>query len=85
MNISIEMSLYPLDDNFLSIIKDIVKRLNSAENIVCKTNTMSTQIFGECNIVMQLLNEIVQYSFTTYGRQVFIVKILNGDVRPENG
>lgn len=83
MKISLEISLYPLDDKFLLIIKDIVKRLNAESRVTCITNTMSTQVFGEFEPVMQLLNETVKYSFETYGRQVFIAKILNSDVTPK--
>ena len=84
MNISIELSLYPLDDQFLSIIQDIVKRLNDDQRVECFTNTMSTQIFGEMDNAMSVLKEIVSYSFQQYGKQVFVAKILNSDVRPEN-
>ena len=82
MNISIELSLYPLDDQFLSIIEDIVQRLNDDERVDCYTNTMSTQIFGEMNNAMAVLKDIVSYSFEHYGKQVFVAKILNSDVRP---
>ncbi|WP_196139238.1 YkoF family thiamine/hydroxymethylpyrimidine-binding protein [Aliikangiella sp. G2MR2-5] len=82
MKISVELSLYPLDDDFLTIIKDIVKRLNDDQRIECITNTMSTQIFGEFDSVMAVVNNIVKYSFETYGKQVFIAKFLNSDVAP---
>ncbi|TQV85571.1 YkoF family thiamine/hydroxymethylpyrimidine-binding protein [Aliikangiella coralliicola] len=82
MKISLELSLYPLDDNFLNIIKDIVERLNANESVTCITNSMSTQIFGEYDDVMTLLNQTVRYSFETYGKQVFVAKFLNSDVAP---
>ena len=87
MKISLEISLYPLDSNFLVIIQDIVELLNAEPEITCLTNTMSTQVFGEFDVVMKLLNNIVRYSFETYGKQVFVTKILNSDVNPnqENG
>ena len=83
MKISIELSLYPLDNNFLSIIQDIVKRLNDDQRVNCYTNTMSTQIFGELDETMAVLKEIVSYSFEQYGKQVFVAKILNSDVEPQ--
>ncbi|MBV1911358.1 MAG: thiamine-binding protein [Kangiellaceae bacterium] len=83
MKISVELSLYPLDDDFLSIIQDIVKRLNDDSRVNCYTNTMSTQIFGELNDTMTVLTEIIGYSFKQYGKQVFVAKILNSDVEPE--
>jgi len=82
MKISLEISLYPLDNNFLPIIQDIVSRLNQDTRIKCYTNTMSTQIFGEMKDVMAVLSETVEYSFNTYGKQVFVAKFLNSDVEP---
>jgi uncharacterized protein YqgV (UPF0045/DUF77 family) len=83
MKISLEISLYPLTEDFLTVIKDIVDRLNANEQVICITNTMSTQVFGEFDNVMSLLNDTVKYSFETYGEQVFVAKFLNSDVRPE--
>lgn len=83
MKVSVEISLYPLDDQFLPIIKDIVARLNSSSKVITVTNTMSTQIFGEFDDVMQLVNDTIQYSFETYHRQVFVAKFLNSDVCPK--
>lgn len=82
MKISLEISLYPLDSNFLSIIQDIVERLNKDKRIKCYTNTMSTQVFGEFDEVMDVLKETVAYSFNEYGKQVFVAKFLNSDVEP---
>lgn len=82
MKISVEISLYPLDDNFLTIIKDIVARLNQESAVICQTNNMSTQIFGEFEAVMALLTQTLQYSFATYGKQVFVAKFLNSDLSP---
>lgn len=84
MIISLEISLYPLDDDFLNIITDIVEKLNSDNQVSVLTNTMSTQVFGEFEYVMSLLNQIVRYSFETYGKQVFVAKFLNSDLNPEN-
>lgn len=78
MKISVELSLYPLNDNYLNIIGDIVEKLNAAEDLEVVTNSMSTQIFGEYDKIMQLLNQTVKYSFDKYGKQVFVAKFLNG-------
>lgn len=83
MKISVELSLYPLDDQFLPIIQDIVERLMSDQRVEAIVNTMSTQIFGDFESVMAVVNETVEYSFKTYGKQVFVAKFLNSDVKPD--
>ena len=82
MKISVELSLYPLNSEFLPIIQDIVQKLNHNDKVVSLTNRMSTQLFGEFDDVMQVLNRCIRYSFETYGKQVFVAKFLNSDVRP---
>ena len=82
MKISVELSLYPLDDKFLPIIQDIVERLTGDKRVEAIVNTMSTQIFGDFESVMAVVNETVEYSFKTYGKQVFVAKFLNSDVKP---
>lgn len=83
MKISVELSLYPLDDKFLPIIQDIVERITSDKRVEAIVNTMSTQIFGDFESVMAVVNETVEYSFKTYGKQVFVAKFLNSDVKPD--
>lgn len=83
MKISVELSLYPLDDQFLPIIQDIVERLMGDQRVEAIVNTMSTQLFGDFESVMAVVNEIVEYSFKTYGKQVFVAKFLNSDVKPD--
>lgn len=83
MKISVELSLYPLDDKFLPIIQDIVERITGDKRVEAIVNTMSTQIFGDFESVMAVVNETVEYSFKTYGKQVFVAKFLNSDVKPD--
>ena len=83
MKISVELSLYPLDDKFLPIIQDIVERLTGDKRVEAIVNTMSTQIFGDFESVMAVVNETVEHSFKTYGKQVFVAKFLNSDVKPD--
>ena len=83
MNISAELSLYPLSEDYLAIIKDIVARLNTRDDLYCTTNSMSTQLFGSIDAVMSAIEDCLRYSFERYGKQVLVCKILNSDVRPD--
>ena len=43
---------------------------------------MSTEIFGEYDEVMKVLSDTMKWSFETYGKSVFVAKIMEGDRRP---
>ena len=82
MKISAEISLYPLDSEYLNIIKDTVERLNQDQRVSCYTNTMSSQIFGDFDDVMAVIKDTLEYSFNKYGKQVLVTKFLNSNLEP---
>lgn len=86
MNISVDISYYPLHDEFIPPIKDFIQRLNKNKKLIVKTNGMSTQVFGEYEDVMQTLTKEMKASFEL-PHSVFILKIVNADlnvVSPSN-
>ena len=80
MKISVEMSYYPLQPEFVTPIHDFIKRLNENENIKAVTNGMSTQIFGEYFDVMEILTNEIYKSFEN-PHSVFVMKIINADLQ----
>lgn len=82
MNLSVEISKYPLNENFIPPIKSFIDRLNAYENIKVITSTMSTQVFGEYDAVMDMLRTEMRYSYEHYGRAIFVCKFIDGDLRP---
>ena len=77
MRIAVDISLYPLDKNFLPPIQDVIERLNMHESLEVVTNPMSTQIRGESDVVMRALNQEIRVSFEQMPKGVFAIKILN--------
>ena len=55
MQISIELSLYPLNEKFISSIDDFINRLETYKIIEVRKNNMSTQLFGEFEVLMNIL------------------------------
>ena len=53
MQVACDISLYPLDPDFVPPIKNVIERLNRHAGLDISTNAMSTQIFGEYDAVMQ--------------------------------
>lgn len=79
MQTSVDISYYPLKDEFIPGILDFIARLNNYESIQCKTNGMSTQVFGEYFDVMNALTAEIHKSFDV-PHSVFILKIVNANL-----
>ena len=77
MRVAVDISLYPLDQDFIPPIKDVIARLNSHSAIDVVTNPMSTQIRGEYNDVMAALHKEIGTTFESLPKAVFAIKILN--------
>ena len=77
MRVAVDISLYPLADDFLPPIKDVIDRLNAESSVEVVTNAMSTQIRGEYDEVMAVLNREIKKTFDQYPKTVFAIKILN--------
>jgi len=79
MRTTIEISLYPLDSDYIPPIKDFIERLNRHADLTVTTNAMSTQIAGEHDRVFAILAEETKDSFAQPGRKVFVMKVLGGE------
>lgn len=82
MKVSLEISMYPLDKNFIPTIKNFIERLNQNEGVSITTNTMSTQVFGDYDVVMPIFAKELKMSFTEDKNIVVITKFFNGDLKP---
>lgn len=82
MQLSVEISKYPLANDYKAPIQAFIDRLAQQQGLHVITNTMSTQIFGEYDTVMQALQQCMRWSMQTYGKLVFVCKFIPGDLRP---
>lgn len=78
MILSAEITLYPLQDDYLPIIKATINKLNSFSNISIYTVPTATILIGEYDEVMDAIKETVKWSYESYGKCVFITKYLPG-------
>lgn len=82
MHLSVEISMYPLQDGYKPKIKDFLDDINArANDIEIRTSNMSTRIFGDFDAVNLLLNSAMKTSMEKYGKIVFVCKYLQGDAR----
>lgn len=80
MQIAVDISLYPLADEFLAPIRDVIDRLNTHSSLEVRTNPMSTQIRGEYAEVMNALQQEIKTTFKAVPKAVFAIRILNDPI-----
>lgn len=76
METCVDISLYPLKEDYRPLILDFIQQLHKAEDIRIETNSMGTQICGPYETVFAVLQEGIKRSFDQSGDQVFVLKIL---------
>ena len=78
MKTSIEISYYPLNENFKAPIKTFIEALKKNKNITVKPNSLSTHIFGEFDEVMSTVTKCIKDAFEL-PESIFVLKVLNMD------
>jgi uncharacterized protein YqgV (UPF0045/DUF77 family) len=76
MEIGIDISLYPLNADFIPPIEDFINRLNHDGRFKVITNSMSTQIFGRYEDLLDALTREMRVSFEAAAKAVFVLKVL---------
>lgn len=77
MKCSVEISMYPLDVNYIEPITFFIKRLKRHPFISLETNGMSTQVFGDYDNVMTAIQQEMKNSFLLHQKVVFNMKVVN--------
>ena len=77
---SLEISMYPLKNEYEPAIIQFIKNLRTYDNITVKTNGMSTQIFGEYQKIMNAINIEIESSFKKNKSIVFNMKLINSEL-----
>lgn len=78
MNVSVDISMYPLHKDFEKPIIAFIKKLR-ASKFQTEENGLSTQIFGEYLEVMRFVNENMHEALLQEENCVFALKIVTED------
>lgn len=78
MNISVELTLTPLQDDFEPAIIDFIKQLRSSGLTVLE-NPLSTQIYGEYDLVMNVLQKEMKTALMAVDKGLLYIKIVKSD------
>jgi uncharacterized protein YqgV (UPF0045/DUF77 family) len=76
MDIGVEISLYPLNADFIPPIQDFIDRLNLGARLKVVTNSMSTQVFGDYDDVFNVLVREIRTTLQSNAKAVFVMKVL---------
>lgn len=80
MKVAVDISLYPLADEFIPPIQDVIRRFNEHPGITVSTNPMSTQLRGDYDTVMSALHTEIRQTFEKVPKAVFAIRILNNPI-----
>lgn len=78
MNISVELTFSPLQDDFENHIIGFIKKLR-ASGLTILENPLSTQVFGEYEDVMNVLHLEIKEAFELMDKGLLYMKIVKSD------
>jgi uncharacterized protein YqgV (UPF0045/DUF77 family) len=78
MNVSIEITLAPLQENYEEPIKAFIRTLRNS-NFVVQENPLSTQVFGELQPLMAFLTTTIETSFDSLAAGMIHLKIVKSN------
>jgi uncharacterized protein YqgV (UPF0045/DUF77 family) len=81
MQASIEISLYPLRKDYETTIIQFIERLKSHPDLEVRPNTMSTQVFGDYDLLMDVLKKELKTSFQENADSLAVIKFANLNLR----
>lgn len=76
MQLSVDLSLYPFTENYISVVKRFIAWLEDQPGLKLETRATSTLITGDHDRVMAVLSDALVYSREQYGRVVFVARLL---------
>jgi len=78
MQIAVDISLYPLNTNYVPPIKDFIERIGLHDGLTLEYNSLSTQLRGELDDVFAALKAEIAATYRGPDRAVFVLKIVGG-------
>lgn len=78
MNISVELTLTPIQDDYEPAIINFIKSLRNS-GLTVKENPLSTQVYGDYDKVMQVLTKEMKTALEAVERGLLYIKIVKSD------
>lgn len=78
MNISVELTFSPLQNDYEDHIINFIKKLRDS-GLTILENPLSTQVYGSYDTVMEVLNEEIKTAFELMDKGLLYMKIVKSD------
>lgn len=78
LKISVELTFSPLMDDFEEPIEKFIKKLR-ASGLTVKENPLSTQVYGDYDLVMDLINTEMKSALSEVDSGLMYMKIVKTD------
>ena len=79
MEISVDISLYPLQEGYEKPILAFIAALEREQSVDVVRNELSTQVHGEYHTIMQLLEKEILSVFDEIPHSVFVMKLVGNN------
>lgn len=79
MNASVEISYYPLTENYEDEVITFIQKVQEVESLEVRVNSMSTHIFGEYDLLMKTVSEAMKESAESQ-KGMFVMKVAGTDL-----
>ncbi|MCI4666954.1 MAG: hypothetical protein MRZ79_02255 [Bacteroidia bacterium] len=80
MQATIEISMYPLSEQYRERVLAFLEKIKTYPNTTIETNGISTQVFGDFDVLMQMLQKEIKEVFEEQ-TAMFVLKIGKGELR----
>jgi uncharacterized protein YqgV (UPF0045/DUF77 family) len=78
MDISVELTLTPLQDNYEELIIKFIKKIRDS-GFTISENALSTQIYGDYDDIMEWLNTEIKLALELMENGLMFIKIVKSD------
>ncbi|MEM0910654.1 MAG: YkoF family thiamine/hydroxymethylpyrimidine-binding protein [Pseudomonadota bacterium] len=79
MRLAVEITLYPLQQDYVKHIRAFIDRLNEVQGLYVNTTHTCTLVEGEYDVVMQTLSREFKITYEAVGQAAFVCKFLNAN------
>jgi uncharacterized protein YqgV (UPF0045/DUF77 family) len=76
MEISVDISMYPLQKEYEAPISAFIERLKTEPTVKVSCNELSTQLHGDYRTIMKLLEEEIYSVFSEIPDSIFVLKFV---------